>query len=184
MLAFADAEAFGRWLRTHHATQKGLWLKLQRKRPGAPALTYAQALDEALCWGWVDGVKGRYDEAAWLQRFTPRGPRSLWSKVNQAKVAALVAAGRLQPAGVAAVERAKASGQWARAYAPAKTAQPPDDLLAALRAQPKALTFFLTLTGANRYAILHRVQTAKKPETRARRIAQFVALCAEGKTLH
>lgn len=184
VLPFVDAKAFAKWLRAHHATSKAVWLKLAKKGSGVKSITYAEALDEALCHGWIDAVKGKLDDTWWLQRFTPRGPRSIWSKVNREKVAGLISAGRMQPAGLAAIERAKQNGQWAQAYDSPKNAKPPEDLLAALRAQPEALAFFEGLSSANRFAILHRVHTAKKPETRARRIATFVALCAKGETLH
>jgi uncharacterized protein YdeI (YjbR/CyaY-like superfamily) len=181
---FVTAKAFGDWLRAYGGRSTGLWLKLAKKGSKLPSVTYAEALDEALCWGWIDAVKAALDDQWWLQRFTPRAPRSLWSKVNREKVASLEASGRMQPAGRAAVERAQANGQWQAAYDSPKRAKPPDDLLAALARAPKALRFFETLGGANRYAIIHRIHTAKKPETRARRIAQFVELCAQGKTLH
>lgn len=181
---FSTAEAFGRWLRTHHAKATGVWLKLAKKSANIASVTYAEALDEALCWGWIDAVKASYDESWWLQRFTPRGPRSGWSKVNREHVARLEKEGRMQPPGRAAVERAKQNGQWDGAYDSPKNAKPPEDLLAALRKAPGALRFFEGLNASNRYAILYRVQTAKKPETRARRIAQLVELCAQGRTLH
>jgi uncharacterized protein YdeI (YjbR/CyaY-like superfamily) len=184
VLPFTDARAFAKWLRAHHAKSKGLWLKLAKKGSGVKSVTYAEAVDEALCWGWIDAVKGKHDDTWWLQRFTPRGPRSLWSKVNREKVAVLISAGRMQPTGLAAIERAKQNGQWAQAYDSPKNAKPPADLLAALAARPGALAFFEGLTGANRYAILIRLQTAKKPETRARRLAVFVEQCAKGETVH
>lgn len=184
IVPFATPKGFGTWLRKHHANTKGVWLKLAKKDSKVPSVTYAEALDEALCWGWIDGVKAALDEVWWLQRFTPRGPRSIWSKVNREKVAALEASGRMQAAGRAAVERAKANGQWDAAYDSPKNAKPSEDLLAALAKKPKALKFFEQLSSANRFAIVHRVHTAKKPETRAKRIAQFVKLCAQGKTIH
>lgn len=182
--AFAEAKAFAKWLSTNHAKASGLWLKLAKKGAGAKSVTYAEALDEALCWGWIDAVKASFDGAWWLQRFTPRGPKSLWSKNNREHVARLEAEGRMKPPGRAAVEAAKQDGRWDRAYDSPKNARPPEELLAALRERPGALKFFEALDGANRYAILHRVMTAKKPETRARRIAQLADLCARGERLH
>lgn len=184
VLPFASPAAFSRWLRANHARVGGVWLKLAKKGSGHQSITYAEALDEALCWGWIDAVKGTWDDAWWVQRFTPRGPRSIWSKRNREHIARLEAEGRLQAPGRAAVERAKADGRWDAAYDSPSQAKPPEDLLAALRATPKTLRFFEQLSATNRYAILHRLMTAKKPETRARRLAQFVELCARGETLH
>ncbi|WP_245735818.1 YdeI/OmpD-associated family protein [Pedococcus cremeus] len=148
------------------------------------ALDYAQALDVALCYGWIDGQKGKFDDQHWLQRFTPRKPNSKWSKVNRDKVTALIEQGRMQPAGLAEVERAKTDGRWEAAYDGARTSSVPDDLVAALTTNPAAAEFFETLDRRNRFAILYRIQDAKKPETRARRIEQYVAMLAEGKKLH
>lgn len=181
---FPDLAAWERWLERHHDRAPGVWVQLAKKDAGLASVSRADALDAALCYGWIDGQSRSHDVASWLQKFTPRGKRSIWSQVNQAHVARLVAAGRMRPAGLAAVEAAKADGRWARAYAPASTATVPDDLQAALEASPRAHAFFSTLTGANRYAILHRVATAVKPETRERRIAKFVEMLARGETLH
>jgi uncharacterized protein YdeI (YjbR/CyaY-like superfamily) len=181
---FRDARAWGRWLARHHATSTGLWVRLAKKGADTPSVTYAEAVDEALCWGWIDAQKRPLDEHWWLQRFTPRGPRSIWSKINRDKVAALVAADRMAPPGIAAVERAKANGQWDAAYDSPRTATVPDDLAAALAGSQRAAAMFATLDAANRYAILFRVQTAKKAETRARRIAELVAMLARDETLH
>jgi uncharacterized protein YdeI (YjbR/CyaY-like superfamily) len=181
---FRDARAWGRWLAKHHATSTGLWVRLAKKGADTPSVTYAEAVDEALCWGWIDAQKRPLDEHWWLQRFTPRGPRSIWSKINRDKVAVLVAADRMAPPGIAAVERAKANGQWDAAYDSPRTATVPDDLAAALAGSPRAAATFATLSAANRYAILFRVQTAKKVETRARRIADLVAMLARNETLH
>lgn len=178
---FESAEAFGDWLARSHADSPGIWLKLRKKTPGAaPALDYAQALETALCHGWIDGQKARFDEAYWLQRFTPRGPRSRWSRINRDKAEALIAAGRMRPAGLAQVDRAKADGRWAAAYHSPATATVPDDLAAALAASPAAAEAFAALDRTNRYAILYRVEEPKKPETRARRIEKYVAMLAEG----
>ncbi|MFF9341557.1 YdeI family protein [Streptomyces sp. NPDC014773] len=179
-VTFDSAEAFEAWLGEHHADSPGLWLKLRKKGPGIVALDYAQALDVALCYGWIDGQKAKFDELWWLQRFTPRRRNSRWSKVNRDKVAALTAQGRMRPPGQAEVDRAKADGRWEAAYDSARTATVPDDLAAALAAEPAAAAFFETLGSAHRFAVLYRVQDTKRPETRARRIEQFVAMLAKG----
>jgi uncharacterized protein YdeI (YjbR/CyaY-like superfamily) len=175
-----DCEA---WFREHHGDQRGFWLKIG-KAGAAPTVSYAEALDVALCHGWIDGQKRGYDDRYWLQRFTPRGPRSKWSQINRDKAEALVEAGRMHPAGQAQVDAAKADGRWAAAYVGQKSATVPDDLAAALAADPQAKAFFESLTGANRYAILYRVQDAKKPQTRAARIAKFVEMCHRHETIH
>jgi uncharacterized protein YdeI (YjbR/CyaY-like superfamily) len=184
ILSFADAGAFEEWLAAHHEESPGLWLKLRKKAPGVVALDYPQALDAALCFGWIDGQKRSFDDAHWLQRFTPRRPRSIWSRINREHVARLTAQGRMRPAGLREVERARADGRWEAAYAGQRTAEVPEDLAAALAADPAAAAFFATLDGANRYAILHRVHQAKRPETRARRIAAYVSMLAAGEKLH
>ncbi|MEU8585678.1 YdeI/OmpD-associated family protein [Streptomyces sp. NPDC048664] len=183
-VAFASAEAFEAWLGEHHADSPGIWLKLRKKGPGVVALDYAQALDVALCYGWIDGRKAALDEHWWLQRFTPRRPRSTWSKVNRDKVAALTEQGRMRPPGQAEIDRAKADGRWDAAYDGVRTATVPDDLAAALAADPAAAAFFETLDRRNRFAILYRVQEAKKAETRARRIEKYVAMLAKGEKPH
>jgi uncharacterized protein YdeI (YjbR/CyaY-like superfamily) len=184
ILPFASPEAWEAWLERHHASAAGVWLKIAKKGSGEATVTYAEALDVALCFGWIDGQKRPFDERWFLQRFTPRKPRSRWSKVNTDKAAALLAAERMRPAGLAQVEAARADGRWAAAYASQSRAAVPPDLQAALDANPRAAAFFATLRGANRYAILYRVQDAKRPETRARRIARFVGMLERGETLH
>ncbi|MFE2630098.1 YdeI family protein [Streptomyces sp. NPDC059374] len=184
IVAFESAEAFQAWLGENHAVSPGIWLKLRKKSPGVVGLDYAQALDVALCYGWIDGQKAGLDDQWWLQRFTPRTARSKWSKVNRDKVAALIEQGRMQPAGQAEIDRAKADGRWDAAYDSSRTATVPDDLAAALAAEPAAAEFFEALDRQNRYAILYRVQDAKKPDTRARRIEKFVAMLAKGEKLH
>ncbi|MGW2210483.1 YdeI/OmpD-associated family protein [Streptomyces sp. NPDC001781] len=184
IVAFESAEAFEAWLGEHHAVSPGIWLKLRKKGPGIVALDYAQALDVALCHGWIDGRKTRFDDQWWLQRFTPRRPRSRWSKVNRDNAAALVEQGRMRPPGQAEIDRAKADGRWDAAYDSARTATVPDDLMAALAAHPAAAEFFEGLDRQNRYAILYRVQEAKRAETRARRIEKYVAMLAKGEKLH
>ncbi|MFD8014355.1 YdeI family protein [Streptomyces sp. NPDC058955] len=179
IVAFESAEAFEAWLGENHAVAPGIWLKVRKKGPGIVALDYAQALDVALCYGWIDGQKGTFDDQWWLQRFTPRTARSKWSKINRDKAVALIEQGRMRPPGQAEVDRAKADGRWDAAYDSAKTATVPDDLAAALAAAGAA-EFFETLDGQNRYAILYRVQDAKKAETRARRIEKYVAMLAKG----
>ncbi len=184
ILAFASARDFEAWLAENHATARGLWVKFAKKASGVPTVVYAEALDAALCHGWIDGQAASLDEVYYLQRFTPRRPRSLWSKINREKVAALTAAGRMRPAGQREVDAAKRDGRWDAAYDSPKNATVPDDLQRALDADAAAKTFFASLNGTNRYAILHRVHNAKKPETRARRIAQFVEMLAAGKKLY
>jgi uncharacterized protein YdeI (YjbR/CyaY-like superfamily) len=181
---FATARAWSEWLKAHHASSRGLWLKIAKKGAGAASVTYAEALDAALAWGWIDGQKGTLNDVWWLQRFTPRTAKSPWSKINCAKADALIAAGTMEIAGFAEVERAKRDGRWERAYDGARSSSVPADLVAAFARNARARKFFDTLDGANRYAILYRVQTAKKPETRAERITRFVALCARHETIH
>jgi uncharacterized protein YdeI (YjbR/CyaY-like superfamily) len=181
---FDSAQAFEAWLKQHHATCDGLWLMIAKRGAVEPSVTYAEAVETALCWGWIDGQKKGLDEQHFLQRFTPRRARSVWSKINVDKVAALVAAGRMQAPGHAQIQAAQADGRWARAYDGARTSTVPDDLLAALDAQPSAQAFFATIDAANRYAVLWRIQTAAKAETRARRIAQLVEMLARGETIH
>jgi uncharacterized protein YdeI (YjbR/CyaY-like superfamily) len=183
VISFATAPDCEAWFREHHADRRGFWLKIG-KAGAAQTVSYAEALDVALCYGWIDGQKRRHDESYWLQRFTPRGPRSRWSQINRDKALALIEAGRMHPAGQAQVDAAKANGRWAAAYAGQKSASVPDDLAAALAADPEAKAFFETLSGSNRFAILFRVHDAKKPETRAARIAKFVEMCHRHETLH
>jgi uncharacterized protein YdeI (YjbR/CyaY-like superfamily) len=184
VLAFAIARAWSAWLETHHASSRGVWLKVAKKGAGAASVTYAEALDGALAWGWIDGQKRTCDDEWWLQRFTPRTAKSPWSKINRAKAEAMIAAGTMEIPGVAEVERAKRDGRWERAYDGSRASAVPADLAAALARNARAQKFFDALDSANRYAILYRVQTAKKPETRAERITRFVALCARHETIH
>ena len=184
IVLFRNAKAFETWLRKHHATSDGLWLQIAKKGAAEPSVTYPEAIEIALCWGWIDGQKKGLDDQHFLQRFTPRRAGSIWSKINVAKVAALIEAGRMQPAGHAQIAAAKADGRWEGAYDGARTATMPDDLQAALDAAPKAKAFFATVSASNRYAVLWRVQTAVKPETRARRIAQLVEMLARGEVVH
>ncbi len=184
VVLFEDPQAWGAWLDEHHAASPGVWLRLAKKGAPLTSLSYAEALDEALRFGWIDSQKKSYDEHSWLQKFGPRGPKSLWSKINRDKIAALVAAGRMMPAGTRAVESARADGRWDAAYDSQSNATVPDDFQAALDARPAARDFFATLNGANRYAVLFRIQTAKKPETRARRIQALVAMLEKGEKIH
>ncbi|GGM90014.1 hypothetical protein GCM10009721_14220 [Terrabacter tumescens] len=183
VISFASVSDCEAWFSEHHADHRGIWLKIGRKGV-AQTVTYPEALDVALCHGWIDGQKRGCDETHWLQRFTPRGPRSTWSRINRDKVEALTEAGRMRPAGQAQVDAAKADGRWAAAYAGQRSATVPDDLAVALAADPQAQAFFETLSGANRFAVLYRVQEAKKPETRAARIAKYVEMCHDHETLH
>ena len=184
VVSFPSRAAWAAWLEEYHDAAPGVWLKIAKKGAGIAGVTYAEALDAALCFGWIDSQKAAFDEAFSLQRFTPRRAKSPWSRVNRDKAEALVAAGEMRPAGLREVERAKADGRWEAAYEPQSTATVPDDLRQALDGNEAAGAFFATLNSVNRYASLHRVHAAKKPETRARRIAQFVAMLAEGKKLY
>jgi uncharacterized protein YdeI (YjbR/CyaY-like superfamily) len=183
ILSFADAGTFEAWLGRQPRGSAGIWLKLARKASGIASVSRAEAVDAALCHGWIDGQLNPYDDKHWLIRFTPRRARSKWSQVNRERAEALIGAGRMRPGGLAEVQAAKADGRWADAYPPHSRAQAPPELQAALDASPKAAAFFATLKGANRYAIVYRVLDAKKPETRARRIAGFVAMIERGETL-
>ena len=184
ILAFPDAASFEAWLAAQPADSAGLWLKLARKGSRAASVSKSEAIDAALCHGWIDGQLDRYDDEAFLVRFTPRRLRSKWSEVNRERALALIEAGRMRSAGLAQVEAAKAGGRWDAAYAPASRAEVPPDLAAALAENPQAAAFFASLTGANRYAILYRIADAKRSETRARRIAAFVQMLARGETVH
>jgi uncharacterized protein YdeI (YjbR/CyaY-like superfamily) len=182
---FASREDWEAWLDASHAsTPDGVWIEFARRGSGLASVTHAEALEVALCYGWIDGQKGTLDERFWLQRFTPRRPRSLWSRVNRDKALALIARGEMQPAGLREVEQAQADGRWEAAYEPPSTMAVSADLQQALDANPAAAAFFARLDRTNRYAILHRVHAAKKPETRARRIERFVAMLADGQKLH
>jgi uncharacterized protein YdeI (YjbR/CyaY-like superfamily) len=184
VLAFADARAFDAWLESQGPMAPGLWLKLAKKGAPERTLTKSEAIDAALCHGWIDGQLNAFDDHSWLIRFTPRKPQSKWSELNRRRATDLLAEGRMRPAGLAQIETAKLDGRWDRAYAPASVAEPPPDLAAALNANPKAAAFFATLTGASRYAILYRIGAMKTPEGRARKIVQFVAMLERGETIH
>jgi uncharacterized protein YdeI (YjbR/CyaY-like superfamily) len=184
VIAFADAAALECWLEAQPASCPGLWIKFAKAGSGIESVTKAEAIDAALCRGWIDGQLDKYDDKHWLIRFTPRKARSKWSQVNRARATELLAAGRMRPAGLAQIEAAKADGRWDAAYAPASKAEVPADLQAALDKSPAAAAFFATLTGANRYAILYRIGAVKKAETRARKILDFVAMLERHETVH
>ena len=183
-LPFPTQQAFATWLSRHHATSPGLWIQFAKRSSGIPSLTYPEALDLALCHGWIDGQLDSFDDKYWLIRFTPRHPDSKWSERNRTRALQLVEKGRMLPAGTKEIERAQKDGRWGAAYAPQRTAQVPDDLRIALARNAKAARFFETLDRVNRYAILYRIHNAKKPETRAARIKKFVAMLAAGETIH
>jgi uncharacterized protein YdeI (YjbR/CyaY-like superfamily) len=183
-LRFDTPGEWERWLESWHERSSGVWLALAKRGAGVTGLTYAEALDGAICFGWIDGQKAALDERFWLQRFTPRRPRSRWSQINRARADELAGAGRMRAAGAAQVERAKLDGRWEAAYAGQRTAVVPEDLAAALAANPAASEFFATLDSANRYAILYRIHEAKRPLTRARRIERYVAMLAARETIH
>ncbi|HEY9448113.1 MAG TPA: YdeI/OmpD-associated family protein [Gemmatimonadaceae bacterium] len=184
-LTVTDGAAWRAWLQEHHGDDRGVWLTLARKGAAAPtSLTYAEALEEALCHGWIDGQIRRGDKDSYRQRFTPRTARSAWSKRNVAIAELLMAEGRMQASGLAAVERAKADGRWDAAYAGPASIEVPADLAAALDSHPVARTMFQNLNSRNRYAVLYRLQTAKRAETRSRRLEQFVAMLERGETIY
>lgn len=184
ILAFSDLAALESWLEEQPPNSPGLWIKFAKAGSGIASVSKAEAIDAALCNGWIDGQLDKYDNAYWLIRFTPRKARSKWSQVNRARASELVRAGRMRPRGLAQMEAAQADGRWEAAYAPPSKAQVPADLQAALDASPKAAAFFATLTGANRYAILYRVGSVKKAETRARKIANYIAMLERHETVH
>ena len=183
-LLFKTAAAWQRWLAKHHDTASGVWLRIAKAGAAATSVSCPDALEVALCHGWIDGQRKALDAQFFVQRYSPRAPRSNWSKINRDKALALIASGRMQPGGLEEVERARADGRWEAAYDGARNATVPDDLQAALAANPTAAAFFATLSSQNRYAVLFRIHHAKKPETRARRIANFVQMLARHETLH
>jgi uncharacterized protein YdeI (YjbR/CyaY-like superfamily) len=183
-LTFDTQEAWEAWLDANGESAPGVWLRIARRSAGRATVSYAQAVESALCHGWIDGQKQAESEHYWLQRFTPRTAKSLWSKINKAKAEALIAAGRMRAAGLRAVDLAKGDGRWEAAYASASQSTVPEDLQQALDANPKARAFFATLDSANRYAILFRIQNVKRAETRARKIARFVEMLSQGEKIH
>ncbi len=181
---FTTQESWRTWLEENHAQALGVWLKHAKKSSGKTSVSYTEALEEALCYGWIDSQKQAYDEDYFLQKFTPRGPKSVWSKVNVAKVEALTASGKMQPAGLAATALAKQDGRWDAAYDSQSTNKIPEDFLAALDKNPNAKQFFMTLNKANIYGFCWRIQTAKKSETRDARIEKFIDMLNRGEKLH
>jgi uncharacterized protein YdeI (YjbR/CyaY-like superfamily) len=184
ILRFDSPGHWAAWLERHHDHSQGAWLKLAKKASKVATVNHAEALEEALCYGWIDGQSAQFDEAFYLIRFTPRRSRSKWSQINRTKAELLIKQRRMKAAGLTQVEAAKQDGRWDAAYPPASGATVPDDLQRALDENPEAKAFFEKLSGANRYAILYRVDDAKRPETRARRIVEYVAMLAEHRTLH
>ena len=183
-LFFDGKKAWSSWLAANHAKSSGVWLRFAKKASGVKSLNYAEALDVALCYGWIDGQSKSENASDYLQKFTPRGKRSIWSKRNREKALELIASGKMRRAGHTEVERAKQDGRWEAAYDSPSKATVPDDLQSALEQNPAALQFFNTLDKRNRYAVLFRIHTAKKAETRAKRIMEFVAMLARGEKLH
>jgi uncharacterized protein YdeI (YjbR/CyaY-like superfamily) len=183
-LTFLNQNEWENWLTQNGDTSPGVWLRLAKKGARQPTLTYAEAVESALCHGWIDGQKQAESDEYWLQRFTRRSAKSIWSKLNKQRAEALIATGRMLPSGMREVEKAKADGRWEAAYSSPSNSVVPDDLQAALDANAKASAFFATLNGRNRYAILFRIQNAKKPETRARKIEEFIGMLSRGETIH
>jgi uncharacterized protein YdeI (YjbR/CyaY-like superfamily) len=183
ILEFAHRDAWSDWLESTHNTSHGVWIKIAKKATGIPTVTHAEALEDALCYGWIDGQRAPHDETHFLQRFTPRRARSRWSQINRDKAITLVEQGRMKPAGLEQIQAAKADGRWEAAYAPQSSQAVPEDFQRALDDNPAANEFFKTLRGQRRYAFVYRVGAAKRPETRARRIEEYVAILAEGRTL-
>ncbi|MCJ9430166.1 YdeI/OmpD-associated family protein [Kordiimonas marina] len=181
---FKTAAAWRQWLTKHHAASAGIWVRIFKKHTNTETVSYAEALDEALCFGWIDGQKAKYDDESWLQKFTPRRPKSVWSKRNREHVERLVKEHRMTPAGLAEVEAAKKDGRWDSAYDAASTMEVPEDFITELKEDETAYAFFKTLNKANTYSIAWRLQTAKKPETRQRRKTQLLELLKAGKKLH
>ena len=183
-LPFASKKKWADWLAKQHDKSTGVWLKLGKKGTGISSVTYEEALDIALCYGWIDGQKKGFDDQYWLQKFTPRGKKSIWSKINTEKAENLIASGEMKPAGLKTIEAAKQDGRWKAAYHSQKTMEVPEDFLSALEKNKKAKDFFATLKSAQRYSIMFRIQTAKKAETREKRIRQFVEMLERGETFH
>ncbi len=179
-MSFASAQAFDAWLELNGAGSTGIYISIAKKGSGIPSVTYAEAVEIALCHGWIDGVRRSHDNRTFLQRFTPRSPRSIWSEINKKKVQQLMKAKLMRPAGLATVKVARANGQWDKAYAPASTVQVPPDLAAALKKNKKAKAFFETLKGSSRFAFLHRLHAARKEETRSKRLELFIAMMERG----
>ena len=181
---FESSEAWAAWLNENHRKSAGLWLRFAKKSSTLSSISYQEALEVALCFGWIDGQKKPESEQAWLQRFVPRSKRSIWSKINREKARALIENGKMQPAGLAAIASAKENGQWEAAYDSPSGSTVPSDFQAALDANPQAKAFFETINRVNRYAILWRIQTAKKAETRLRKVEEFIGMLERGEKIH
>jgi uncharacterized protein YdeI (YjbR/CyaY-like superfamily) len=184
IMSFETQQDWEAWLKEYHADTKGIWLKIAKKEARTPSVSYAEALEAALCYGWIDGQKAAFDDNYWLQKFTPRTVKSIWSKVNCGKAEALITEGRMQPAGLRQVELAKSDGRWERAYESQSKITIPDDFQSELDKNPQAKDFFSTLDSANRYAFLFRIHAAKKPETRSAKIQKFVEMLNQQQKLH
>ncbi len=182
--SFSKPKEWSAWLAKHHAKSPGIWMKIAKKDSGIPTVYYPEALDTALCYGWIDGQKGKGGDLDWLQKFTPRAKRSIWSKINREKVLALIKSGKMKKPGLLEIERAKKDGRWEAAYDSMRSAVIPPDLKKALSQNPKAKAFYATLSSQNRYAILFRIHNVKRPETRARRIETFVKMLGKGGKIH
>jgi uncharacterized protein YdeI (YjbR/CyaY-like superfamily) len=184
ILSFSSEVEWRAWLQEHHTSAAGVWISIAKKATGIDSVRYPEVLEHAICFGWIDGRRERFDEVRFLQRFTPRRPRSPWSKINREKAERLAAEGLMAPAGLEEVRRATADGRWERAYASQRTAAVPEDLRRELDARPAAAAAFSTLSSQNRYAILYRLDQARRPETRARRLTEYVRMLEAGETLH
>ncbi len=184
---FRNQKAFETWLRAHHSGESELWLKIHKKGSGLPSVTHDEAIDSALCWGWIDGLRKGFDEQSFLQRFTPRRPKSIWSQINRTRVARLIDAGRMTPHGQRQIDAARADGRWDSAYAPIRSTSEstiPDDLLRAIKANPRALKTFQSLNRTNLFALTFRTNTMKTPAGKARKIAALVSMLARGEAIH
>lgn len=184
IILFANQKDWAKWLDKNHANSSGIWMRLAKKAAALESVSYADALDVALCYGWIDGQKKTYDADSWLQKFTPRGAKSIWSKINREKAESLIQAGKMNAAGLLAIEKAKQDGRWEAAYDSQSKASVPEDFQLELDRNLKAKEFFASLKSVNRYAILFRIQTAKKAETRAKRIQQFIEMLERNETIH
>jgi len=181
---FDTQKAWEKWLEENHHASSGIWMRLAKKASDIPSVTYAEAVESALCYGWIDGHKRPHSDTAWLQRFTPRRSRSMWSQINRDKALALIESKRMKAAGLEEIERARRDGRWESAYGSQRTLAPDAEFQKALNKNPRAKKFFKTISAANRYAILWRIQTAKRPETRERRIREYIEKLEKGETLH
>ncbi len=184
IIEFRTQSEWRDWLLDNHDNSDGIWMRLYKKKSGIPSIEIGQALDEALCFGWIDGQRKTYDEQSYLQKYTPRRKRSIWSKINTGKIEALSKEGKMHPAGLLEVEKAKADGRWAKAYDSPANMQVPDDFVEAISKFPEAMDFYNSLNKTNRYAIAFRLQTAKKQETRTKRMAAMIEMMKNGEKFH